>query len=65
MTLKGLEMNKPFFTPIPTAASQVANAEITGQPEKETPSFVPPRLTKEGKVNAITEGGFGGSLDFP
>ncbi|MFZ4664458.1 MAG: lasso RiPP family leader peptide-containing protein [Caldilineaceae bacterium] len=28
-------------------------------------NFVPPRLTKQGKVAALTQGGFGGSLPFP
>jgi len=55
---------KRTLPPTSPQADEIAN-------EMETPSleqiatFVPPRLSKQGKVSLITQDGFGGSLGFP
>lgn len=66
-------MNTEQTTPI-TSSVVLAQAAVSTAPAATvaptTPRFVPPRLTKLGKVAALTEGGLGGSglggeLDFP
>lgn len=51
----------PTVTATPVDVSMASAPTVT----PAAPRFVPPRLTKKGKVATVTQGGLGGSIGFP